>query len=78
MRIHYSTDDLVKAEVIDILKNKPLTAYEIKRKLQGRNILISYARLRRILDELVREGSLERYEEGNKILYITQYLLKKK
>ena len=78
MRIHYSTDDLVKVEVLDILKNKPLTAYEIKRKLQGRNILISYARLRRILDELVREGSLERYEEGNKILYITQYLLKKK
>ena len=78
MRIHYSTDEPIKVEVLDILKNKPLTAYEIKRKLQGRNILISYARLRRILDELVSEGLIERYEEGNKILYITQYLLKKK
>jgi len=66
------TDEYVEKIVYDILRSRPCRAVELRLTLKERGIMISYGRLKRILNEMLESGKIKYRTEGASIIYHVQ------
>lgn len=75
MMVEVVTDDKIASSILEIL-DTPYRIVELRHELRRRyGILISYARLRRILAQLVKEGHVSCFKYGKAVMYIKKELL---
>lgn len=66
--IEVMTNDKISQLVLKTL-DKPKRLLDIRRDLSNEGISVSYMRLRKILQDLVREGYVVKFKSGKSIMY---------
>jgi len=63
------TDEYIENVIHKILGSRPYRAVELRILLKDKGIMISYGRLKRILQEMVSSGKIKCKTEGTSIVY---------
>lgn len=63
------TDEYIENVVYKILGSRPCRAIELRMMLKESGIMISYGRLKKILEGMIASGRIKRRIEGASIIY---------
>ena len=74
MIIEVLTEDKIAKAALIILE-RPMRLTELRGALKQHGILVSYARLKKVIDQLVEEGLVSCFKYGKAIMYIKKELL---
>jgi len=74
MSIEVLTDDKI-AEAVLTLLDTPKRLVELRKELRRKGILVSYTRLKKIMDVLVGQGHVSCFKYGKAVMYIKKELL---
>jgi len=73
-RVERLTDERV-AQVVLRLLNEPMRLIELREALRKRGVLISYTRLKKVMDYLVEKGYVACFKYGKAIMYIKKEIV---
>ena len=74
MIIEVLTEDKIAKAALIILE-RPMRLTELRGALKQYGILVSYARLKKVIDQLVEEGLVSCFKYGKAVMYIKKELL---
>jgi len=74
MSIEVLTDDKI-AEAVLTLLDTPKRLVELRVALRQHGILVSYTRLKKVIDQLMKKGYVSCFKYGKAVMYIKKELL---
>ena len=73
--IEVLTEDKIARAALTLLKDRPMRLVELRDALRQHGILVSYTRLKKVIDQLVEEGLVSCFKYGKAVMYIKKELL---
>jgi len=73
--IEVLTEDKIARTALTLLKDRPMRLVELRDALRQHGILVSYTRLKKVIDQLVEEGLVSCFKYGKAVMYIKKELL---
>ena len=74
MSIEVLTEDKIARAVL-VLLDRPMRLVELRDALRQHDILISYTRLKKVIDQLVEEGLVSCFKYGKAVMYIKKEII---
>jgi len=74
MSIEVLTDNKIAEAVLSFL-DKPMRLIELREELRMHGILVSYTRLKKVVDQLVEEGIVSCFKYGKAVMYIKKEII---
>jgi len=72
--IEVLTEDRIANMALQVL-DRPMRLVELREELRKKGILVSYTRLKKVVDQLVEEGLVSCFKYGKAVMYIKKELL---
>ena len=72
--IEVLTEDKIARAALTLLE-RPMRLVELRDALRQCGILVSYTRLKKVIDQLVEEGLVSCFKYGKAVMYIKKELL---
>jgi len=72
--IEVLTEDKIARAALMLL-DRPMRLVELRDALRKHGILVSYTRLKKVIDQLVEEGLVSCFKYGKAVMYIKKELL---
>jgi len=74
MSIETLTDEKIAEAVLKLLDN-PMRLIDLRDKLRKSGVLVSYARLKKVIDMLLEQNRITVFKYGKAVMYIKKELL---
>jgi len=72
--IEVLTEDKIARAALTLLE-RPMRLVELRDALRQHGILVSYTRLKKVIDQLLEEGLVSCFKYGKAVMYIKKELL---
>ena len=69
MSIEVLSEEIIAREVLKLL-GKPMRLIQLRDELRKHGILVSYTRLKKVIDELIRKDLITCFKFGKAVMYI--------
>ena len=73
--IEVLTEDKIARAALTLLKDRPMRLVELRDALRQYGILVSYTRLKKVIDQLMKKGIVSCFKYGKAVMYIKKELL---
>ena len=70
MSIEKLSDKKISRVVLEILEERPYRLVDLRKVLKDRGYLVSYTRLKKVVTDLLEEGSIMCFKYGKSVMYI--------